>query len=374
MSDEISIRVVRSMEEFSRLASDWTDLLRRSGPHGIFLTWEWLYQWARRFVGGNRRLWILLVVDGNARVRGIAPLYIRLVRSNPIAAYREIAFLGTEEVCSSYLDIICEPADKRLVWRGLYRFLFQEAANEWDVLTLEEIPSESSSVEILTESFEAAGKVIEMTRNTCCPILRLPRSCAEYRRTLSATRRYNLQRKQKALERLGPVSYRHIQKGPELGRAFDAIIALHQTRWMRADGSGGAFSRERFRAFNYDIVQAFENTGWLSLSLLAVDDRPIAGIYGFVYEGTYSFYLPGFDPTAAPHASPGMLLLAHRIEQAIEEGDDDFDFLQGPDDYKERWANDRRRSVTMRAYNRRGRAFLLKVIESAKQAVKIVVR
>ncbi|WP_447598428.1 GNAT family N-acetyltransferase [Nitrospira sp. Nam80] len=373
MSREFSVRVIGSVDEFSRLASEWTDLLHRSGPHGIFLTWEWLYRWARRFLGGNR-LWILIVVDDGDHVRGIAPFYIRSVRFDSVARYREIAFLGTEEVCSSYLDIIAEPTDKQMVWRRLYRFLFQEAANAWDVLTLEEIPAESSSVDILRECFEAAGKVIDMTRSTCCPILHLPRSCVEYRRTLSANRRYNLQRKQKALQRLGPVSYRHIQNGPELSQAFDAIIALHETKWMSAGRGGGAFSRERFRAFNYDIVSSFENTGWLSLSLLTLDDRPIAGIYGFIYEGTYYFYLPGCDPTAAPHASPGMLLLAHRIEQAIEEGDDHFDFLQGRADYKERWADDIRRSVTMRAYNRHGRALLLKVIESAKQAVKILVR
>lgn len=369
MSHGLSIRIVGSLDEFSRLESDWTDLLHRVGPHGIFLTWEWLYHWARRFLG-DEHLWILLVVDEDERVRGIAPFYIRSVRSDAVIGYREIAFLGTEEVCSSYLDIIAEPMYKRLVWQRLYRFLFQEAAGEWDILTLEEIPAESSSVDTLTELFEAAGKVIDIIRSTCCPILHLPRSCAEYRRTLSANRRYNLQRKQKALERLGLVSYRHIQKGPELSLAFDSIIKLHEAKWT----SGGAFSRERCRVFHQDIVKTFEKKGWLSLSLLSIDDRPIAGIYGFVYQGTYYFYLPGFDPTTAPHASPGMLLLAHRIEQAVKEGDAFFDLLQGRADYKERWANDIRRSVTMRGYNRHSRAFLFKVVESAKQAVKIFVR
>jgi CelD/BcsL family acetyltransferase involved in cellulose biosynthesis len=159
-----------------------------------------------------------------------------------------------------------------------------------------------------------------------------------------------------------------------LSQAFDSIIGLHEARWTKVGASGGAFSRERFRVFHQDIVKTLEKKGWLSLSLLNIDDRPIAGIYGFVYHGTYYFYLPGFEPTIAPHASPGMLLLAHRIEQAVEEGDGLFDLLQGRTDYKERWANDIRRSVTIRGYNRHSRAFLLKVVESAKQAVKIFMR
>ena len=177
MSNGLSIRIVGSLDEFSRLESDWTDLLHRAEPHGIFLTWEWQYHWARRFLS-DEHLWILLVVDEDERVRGIAPFYIRSVRSDAVIGYREIAFLGTEEVCSSYLDIIAEPTYKRLVWQRLYRFLFQEAAGEWDILTLEEIPAESSSIDTLTELFETAGKVIDLIWSTCCPIVHLPRSCA----------------------------------------------------------------------------------------------------------------------------------------------------------------------------------------------------
>jgi CelD/BcsL family acetyltransferase involved in cellulose biosynthesis len=297
MSHRLSIRIVTSLGEFRCLASDWTDLLHLSESRGIFLTWEWLYQWTRQYLGGNG-LWILVVVDEDNRVRGIAPFYIRRVLPNHVMGYREIAFLGTEEVCSSYLDVIAEPAYKRTVVQHLYQFLFQEAADEWDVLTLEEIPAESSIIETLMGSFEEAGKVIEIRKSTCCPVIHLPRICADYRRTLSANSRYNLQRKHKALERLGMVSYRHIQKGPEVGQTFDSFVRLHEKRWTIKGAGGGAFHRERFLAFHQDLVKVFEEKGWLSLSLLTIDDRPVAGIYGFVYEDTYS--MPPRHLTPAP--------------------------------------------------------------------------
>lgn len=337
------------------------------------MTWEWLYQWTRQYLGGNR-LWILIVVDEDGRVRGIAPFYIRVVRPRHGIGYREIAFLGTEEVCSSYLDVIAESAYKQAIWQRLCRFLFQEAAEEWDIATLEEIPAESSTIGTLMDVFEEAGKVIEIRTSTCCPIISLPHSCADYRRVLSANHRYNLQRKRKALERLGLVSYHHIQKEPEASQAFDSVVRLHEKRWMLKGAGGGVFRRACFLAFHRDLVKVFEEKGWLSLSLLTLDDRPVAGIYGFVYEGAYYFYLPGFDPTAAPRTSPGMLVLGHRIEQAIEEGLGCFDLLQGDADYKRVWANGIRRSLTIRAYNRRSRALWVKLIESAKQAIKIAVR
>ena len=213
-----------------------------------------------------------------------------------------------------------------------------------------------------------------MMSSSGCSIIRLPRSCAEYRRTLSANSRYNLQRKNKALQRLGIVSYRHIEKGSEVADGFDSFVRLHEKRWVGNGAGGGAFHRAGFRSFHQDIVRVFAEKGWLTLSFLTLDDQPIAGIYGFVYGGTYYFYLPGFDPDLAPHASPGMLLLAHRIEQAIEEGYRLFDLLQGEARYKTTWANGTRRSITLRAYNRRWPAFMLQCVQSVRQALKILVR
>jgi CelD/BcsL family acetyltransferase involved in cellulose biosynthesis len=108
---------------------------------------------------------------------------------------------------------------------------------------------------------------------------------------------------------------------------------------------------------------------------LKLDDRPLAAIYGFIYHGVYYSYLPGFDPAALfSKASPGLLLLYHRIEQAIRDGEYTVDLLMGAQPYKLEWSNDLRRSVTLRYYNRHARALGLKLLESAKQAVKMLVR
>jgi CelD/BcsL family acetyltransferase involved in cellulose biosynthesis len=114
--------------------------------------------------------------------------------------------------------------------------------------------------------------------------------------------------------------------------------------------------------------------GWLSLSFLDLDHQPVAGIYGFVYGETYYFYLPGFAPDVASHTSPGMLLLAHRLERALAEGQQQVDLLQGDAGYKLTWANDRRRTLTLRAYNRRLAALCQRLTEYAKEWVKIALR
>jgi hypothetical protein len=242
--------------------------------------------------------------------------------------------------------------------------LFNEARGEWDVLTLSEVPAESSTIDLCNELFDEAGKVGEIVSMSCCPVIRLPRDVEAYQAGLGRNRRYTLQRKLKYSRATSPA---------EIGAALDSLIALHQRRWSTGS-SGGVFASERSKRFHREIVQVLSERGRVSLDLLKLDDRPLAAIYGFKYQGVYSFYLPGFDPAAFSRASPGLLLLSHRIEQAIRDGEHTVDLLQGAEPYKLNWATDLRRSLTWRYYNRHARACGLKLLESAKQAMKILMR
>ena len=93
-----------------------------------------------------------------------------------------------------------------------------------------------------------------------------------------------------------------------------------------------------------------------------------------MYDAVYYFYLPGFDPMAVPKASPGTLLLHHRIEQAIHDGARMVDLLQGAQPYKLEWSSSRRRLLTVRYYNRHPRAAALKLLEGATQVIKLLLR
>lgn len=368
----LTIRAVTSLEEFKGLAQEWELLLRTVPGHSFFLTWEWLYIWTKHYLGDSR-LRILLMRNDQERLVGIAPLYLRTSRAQGPISLRELRFLGSETVCSSYLDVIANEKQKRAVLQSLYRYLFNEARREWDVLTLSEVPAESSTIDLWNELFDEAGKVGEIVSTTCCPVIRLPGDVETYRAGLGRSRRYTLQRKMKRLQGAGRIEFSRAASPAEVDPALDWLIALHQRRW--STGSiGGVFASERSKRFHREVVQVLSERGRVSLDLLKLDDRPLAAIYGFMYQGVYSFYLPGFDPAALSKASPGLVLLHHRIEQAICDGEHTVDLLQGAEPYKLDWATDLRRSLTWRYYNRHGRALGLKLLESAKQAVKILMR
>jgi CelD/BcsL family acetyltransferase involved in cellulose biosynthesis len=371
-TNSLTIRTLSSLDEFKGLATDWEQLLRTMPGHSLFLTWEWLYYWAKHFLQDNE-LKIILFQDHRQTLVGVAPLYIRTTTVRPLISVREFRFLGDDTVCSSYLDVIVSEGDKRAVLQRLYHYLFNEARNEWDILTLSDVPAESSSLDIWDDLLNEAGKVREVVAMTCCPVIRLPVDIESYRVSLGRNRRYSLQRKKKRLEAAGRIDYVRVTRPAEIDAAFESLIALHQQRWS-AGPNGGVFTNDRSLGFHREIVRVSSERGWISLDLLLVDGQPVAAIYGFIYEGVYYFYLPGFNPKSIPTASPGLLLLAHRIEQAILEGAQMVDLLQGVQAYKLEWSTGLRRSVTCRYYNRHARASALKLFESAKQAVKILIR
>ena len=135
-------------------------------------------------------------------------------------------------MCSSYLDVIATEQHKRDVLHKLYQYLFNEARNEWDILTLSEVPVESSASIMWNDLFNEAGKVGEVVSMTCCPVIQLPGDIESYRATLGRNRRYTLQRKAKCLQAAGRIEYVRATRPAE--------VEPPSSRWSPSTNSDGA--------------------------------------------------------------------------------------------------------------------------------------
>ncbi len=71
--------------------------------------------------------------------------------------------------------------------------------------------------------------------------------------------------------------------------------------------------------------------------MMEVDGDSVAAWYGWRLGERYSYYLAGFEPRWAD-ASVGLLLLAHTVHEAIDEGASEYDLLLGEEAYKQRFA------------------------------------
>lgn len=367
----LTVRCVQDFDGLQKLKDEWNQLAAVSSPGNLFATWQWQATWARHYLAPGQ-LHVVLVCDGQSVV-GLAPFYIRRSPHRAILRGREIRFLGTEEVCSSYLDVLAASGRRTEVLTRLYRYLFEEAAGCWDILTLAELPSESPSIDLWQRLFDQDGKVLELLGFTACPVVDLRPGWDGVRQRIGRTARYNLARKTKYAQALGDLVVERYTDPDMIARHWEEYVALHRERW-EARGEGGAFASHRFAAFHREMGRTLAARGWAELDFLSLNGERIAAIYGFDYEGTYSFYLPAMNPRVASKASPGALLLAQSIEAAAREGRHTYDLLQGLAEYKMVWAGRVRRSLTLQGYNRSVRAVLWKALDGITQAVKVLVR
>jgi hypothetical protein len=108
---------------------------------------------------------------------------------------------------------------------------------------------------------------------------------------------------------------------------ISTLLELWQGRWGKLPESQLAQYRSVFRSCL--------ESGCLWLDILWDRDAPITGLLAFLdrKRRSFCFYITGFDKRYAT-LSPGTVIIAHAIREAIRKGYRVFDFLRGDEPYK----------------------------------------
>ena len=241
---------------------------------------------------------------------------------------------------SDYLDLIIEAGQEEAVYAAFLAWLAGPDAPLGTSSTCATSPRPRWHTPACRKWRAALGWQVEITQEDVCPVITLPRpgdgedGWELYLGTLDKKERHEIRRKLRRVEREAPDAHvRIVRGGAELAEAIESFIALH--RLSRPDKH--AFMTDEMQAYFRAIAGALAERGWLQLSFLDVDGQPAASYFCFDYRNEVLVYNSGYDPTASPQLSPGWVLLAELIQNAIAEGRTRFDFLQGNEDYKHRF-------------------------------------
>jgi CelD/BcsL family acetyltransferase involved in cellulose biosynthesis len=166
------------------------------------------------------------------------------------------------------------------------------------------------------------------------PVIQVPAGgWDEYLAARSANFRSQIRRKERKLQRDHGVTYR-LSDPKHLDADFDALVALHRMRW---EGHASQALDGKRAAFHRDFARVALERGWLRLWLAEVGQRRVAAWYGFRYGNAEWYYQSGRDPAFARH-SLGLVLLAHTIREAMNDGVGEYKLLRGGEAYKRRFA------------------------------------
>lgn len=335
------LRVIRTLEEFTGLAEEWNDLLKKSASHVPFLRHEFLTTWWRTLGGGeweHAELYIVAAQDGDGRLAGIAPLFLAQNRE----AEKALLLLGSHEI-SDYLDLIASPEDLNAFLAALFEHLDSPAAPEWEVLDFYNLPESSPTLPALEAAARHCGWRLALEPLQHCPVIPLPGDWEAYLAGIDKKQRHEIRRKMRRAENAElPVSWYIAQDESRLDEEIEAFLGL-----MAQDEEKAAFLSEPMRAQMRAAMWAARDAGWLQLAFLEIGGEKAAAYFNFDYDNKIWVYNSGLDYRFSAY-SPGWVLLGYLLKWANEQGRSYFDFLRGDEEYKYRFGGVDQRIVRAR--------------------------
>jgi CelD/BcsL family acetyltransferase involved in cellulose biosynthesis len=302
--------------QWERLEADWHLLWRELPNPTAFQTFAWITACFRAFPEERARL---LIAHGPDRVVAIAPL----------VGEQTIRLAGG--TVSDYQDALVAPGFERMAMTAFAEHL-REGPHRWSEYLFENLRPESA---LLFGDFGADYTDLIETHEVC-PVLML--SGAPSRTGLPPSVPPHQQEKvryyRRRVEKTGRFKIEAVT-WETLDEFLDALFRLHRARWQKR-GQNGVLEDEHVRTLHRLAAPELFRKEILRMYGMRIDGVLVAVYLGFICGERAMYYLSGFDPAAAEF-SPGTLLIAHAISEAMREKAGCFDFLRGAEPYKYAW-------------------------------------
>jgi CelD/BcsL family acetyltransferase involved in cellulose biosynthesis len=311
---DVLIRVLDDLDAPGLDRRRWDALLAAGPTDVVFLTHEWQRLWWE--ARGDERLAVVLA-ERDGEQLALAPLF---------AVAGSVSLVGSGG--SDYLDFIGAPDEALLAaMLGAAR----DAAPGFSTIELYHVPVESPTTALLPGVASRLGLELHSEEAPGAPYADL--ADAELVERLTARR--SIRKEEARMRRDGPLRVR--QATPEeLEPLVELFLEQHAARWRPAGEE--SFERSGAREFVHAVVLAGHRGGWARLTLLEWQGQPAAIDISLIRGSTQLSWLVSRDPAIDEH-SPGRVLRAHVVREAVGAGMRRFDFGLGEEEYKLRDAS-----------------------------------
>jgi CelD/BcsL family acetyltransferase involved in cellulose biosynthesis len=310
---------------FEVLAQEWDDLLLRSTNAPFFMRYVYQRTWWQYL--GNNDLVLMTIRTDEGRLVGLAPLYGGINQ----AGERELSFVGCVDV-SDYLDLLVDRDYVEPVYQTLLDCLGSDSL-PWDKLYLCSLPHNSITHTRLTEAVRARGWQAEVSQQDVCPVITLPGDWETYLAGIDKKQRHEIRRKLRKIEIEAQTRWYAVDSIEGVDEAMAAFIELHQKSTRDKED----FWTDGLIRFFTALATELAKVNWLKLYFIEVNGVRAAAMLCFDYNNEFLLYNSGFDPEQFAHLSPGNVLTAYTIQDAIRLGRRRYDFLRGDETYKYRF-------------------------------------
>jgi Fe-coproporphyrin III synthase len=327
----LAVELVDTFEQFQSLEKEWNGLLARCGYDTVFLRHEWFSCWWRSF-GKGRKLSVLLAREGG-ELAGAAPLMIDKGAFRGVKV-RRVAFIGNDNTPRADFIIPARPGD---VLGAVFAFL-NEHKNLWDIIDLENIPSDSPNIPALSSLFEELKTRYCVKEGLHSPFIRIASDWNSYYSAKSDKFRKVFRNKVNRVKRLGEYSVKKTESVDASPGILDEIRKISKLSWKGECGRDLSSIPGDSEFFERLSVAAGAK-GWLNIWTLSVNGENIAYEYHLKY-GNRVHGLRADFKEALKDYSPGSVLDLHIVQSTFDGRAAEYDMTGSNDFYKRNWTQD----------------------------------
>ncbi|HEX6534302.1 MAG TPA: GNAT family N-acetyltransferase [Gemmatimonadaceae bacterium] len=319
----IVVDELTALAELDALRPEWTRLWAAADATP-FQSPAWLIPWWRHFGRGTP---MVLTLRRERSLVGVVPMYTWDGDGDA-----RLVLIGTGN--TDHLDALFLPGMESAAAMAAVAHLAARGG-AWSGWDFQQLPPASPLLRAPVPERVRS----EVREQEPCPVMPVPAPSETLSARLPRGLRRRLAYARNRAGRMGDV--RFVMADEEnLSELLEALFRLHEARWADR-GAAGVLADETVRAFHAEAALELLRLGALRLYALRIDGRIIGVHYGFADRRRAYYYIGGFAPEYGM-VSPGVLLVAHALEQAARDGVREFDFLRGRERYKYEWgATDR---------------------------------
>lgn len=307
---------------WAKLENDWDSLLEKSSFPQPFFTLTWHKVWFNHF-GNPPEVKVCFAQEDNAQISGLGIFR----EKKDYGGKRKISLLGSLDVWD-YRDFIILAGKEN---EFLEKFINLFCASPWDILELNGISEFSPTFKNLPYIGQSKDLFISIEVEEISLYIDLPTSWGEFLTNLKAKERHELRRKIRRLQREEEFSVEAFRELSSPVEEIEKFLVLHR----KSSGDKATFMTPKMESFFRDLAKEFHQRGWLDLAFLKIREKEAATFFSFNFRDTYYLFNSGYDPEYG-RLSPGIVLAAYSIQEAIRKGKKRFNFLRGREDYKYR--------------------------------------
>lgn len=322
------VQEINHIEDLAPYRARWAELLRHTRGTSFFQSLEWLEAYWR-YYGQGQKLRTMLVPGNEGSPAGIVPLTVRSERTK-LGRFRVLTY-PLHDWGSFYGPI---GVDTAWALRAALEHI-RCTERDWDWLDLRWQGAPEADPLEAAWALEAAGLYCYQTLWNKTAIVELRGTWKSYWASRKGSWRRRLLQAQRKLHSLGKVTYvRYRPQGEGFGDGqprwdlYDICEALAQRSWQGSSRTGTTLSHSSIRDFLREVHHQAAAAGAVDLSLLFLNDTPIAFIYGYHWQGYVFGLRRGYDPTLAPPGA-GNVLLMYTLRDSFLRGDRYYDMGPG---------------------------------------------